>query len=314
MFAALDDLLRFDPGERGVEALHAAAKTDTPLVEAAARSLQAVATDSDSVVLTTGFPIPPAGQPETDGPPGTVVLARALQRLGAEPVVVAEPTLEVPIAAGANALGLDELPFESITPDATTTTSEELLDRYEPAAVVAIERPGRTADDTHRSMTGTDITAHVAPIDRLFVMARGHEIPTIGVGDGGNEIGMGGVRSTVKARIEHGERIAATIAVDHLVVAGVSNWGAYGIVAALEILTGRELLHDPATEQELLEACCAAGCVDGREGVSEPRVDGLGAAMHEHVVGLLGELSGVWEADPTAVDTETGGFENVNQS
>ncbi|WP_165853289.1 DUF4392 domain-containing protein [Halonotius aquaticus] len=293
MFAALDDLLRFDPGERGIGALHATATYDTPPVEAAARTLQEVATAGNAVLLTTGFPIPPDWQPETDGPPGTVVLARALQALGAQPVIVAEPRVEAPIDAAAEVCGLATLPFEPIPPDATTTaTSEALLDRYEPGAVIAIERPGETADRTYRSMTGTDITAHVAQMDPLFALAREREIPTIAVGDGGNEIGMGRIRSTVEAKLEHGEQIAATTAVDHLVVAGVSNWGAYGIVAALEHLTGQARLHDPSTERELLAACCAAGCVDGRAGVAEPWVDGLSTAMHEHVVGLFGELSG----------------------
>jgi len=293
MFAALDDLLRFDPGERGVGALHTATNSDTPPVEAAARTLQNVAADGDHVLLTTGFPIPPEGQPETDGPPGTVVLARALRKLGSEPVVIAEPSLEAPINACAEACGLATVSFESILPATTTTvTHQTLLDHYEPGAVIAIERPGETADRTYRSMSGTDITAHVAPMDPLFALARDREIPTIAVGDGGNEIGMGHIRSTVESEIEHGEQIAATTAVDHLVVAGVSNWGAYGIVAALEHLTGQARLHEPSTERELLAACCAAGCVDGRAGVAEPWVDGLATAMHEHVVALFGELAG----------------------
>ncbi|WP_165857782.1 DUF4392 domain-containing protein [Halonotius pteroides] len=293
MFAALDDFLRFDPGERGVGALHAAANPNTPPVEAAAQTLREVATDGDAVLLTTGFPIPPDWQPETDGPPGTVVLARALQELGAKLVIVAEPRVEAPIDAAAEVCELATLPFESVSPDVTTTaTSEALLDRYEPGAVIAIERPGRTADHTYRSMTGTDITAHVAPMDPLFALACDREIPTIAVGDGGNEIGMGGIRSVVEAEIKHGEQIAATTAVDHLVVAGVSNWGAYGIVAALEHLIGQARLHHPSTERELLAACCAAGCVDGRTGVAEPWVDGLSTAMHEYVVGLFRELLG----------------------
>ena len=293
MFAALDDLLQFDPGERGVGALHTATNSDTPPVEAAARTLQNVAADGDHVLLTTGFPIPPEGQPETDGPPGTVVLARALRKLGSEPVVIAEPSLEAPINACAEACGLATVSFESILPATTTTvTHQTLLDHYEPGAVIGIERPGKTADGTYRSMTGTDITGHVAPIDPLFAVAGDREIPTIGVGDGGNEIGMGGVRSTVEAEIDHGEQIAATTAVNHLVVAGVANWGAYGIVAALEGLTEQPLLHDPPTEQQLLDACCAAGCVDGREGLSAPQVDGLRAAMHKRIVELLGEHAG----------------------
>lgn len=288
MNSALDRLVTFDPGERGVKALYTAASAETPLVAAAARTLRAAAIDGDSVVLTTGFPIPPNRQPETDGPPGTLVVARALQSMGVLPVIAAEPVLEEPLTACADVLGLTEFVFEPLAPGSTTAAAgEQLLDRHEPAAVMAIERPGRTADGTYRSMTGVDITSAVAAVDPLFETARADGIPTIAVGDGGNEIGMGGVRSAVETKIDCGDQIAATTTVDHLVVAGVSNWGAYGIVAALDHFTGERHLHAPTTERALLAACCAAGCVDGREGSAAPRVDGLETATHQQMVGLL---------------------------
>jgi hypothetical protein len=286
MCAALDRLLTFDPGERGVDKLDAAGDGGSRVVAAATTLRDAVA-DGECVILTTGFPIPPAGRPETDGPPGTMVLARALRAMGAAPVIVAEPALSEPLAAAADVLGCPAVPFEPISPAATSAAAKRVLTRCEPTAVIAIERPSRTADGSYRSMTGTEITDHVAPVDALFTAAQARGIPTIGVGDGGNEIGMGRVRSTVEAEIDHGDRIAATTAVDQLVVAGVSNWGAYGIVAALATRTESAALHDPATERALLAACCEAGCVDGRAGVAAPRVDGLDAELHAHLVGLL---------------------------
>jgi len=83
-------------------------------------------------------------------------------------------------------------------------------------------------------------------------------------------------------------RIASIVPVDHLVVAGVSNWGAYGIVAQLARLTGRSLLHTPAEERRLIDACVGAGAVDGITRRREPTVDGLDADTHASVVALLG--------------------------
>jgi hypothetical protein len=83
-------------------------------------------------------------------------------------------------------------------------------------------------------------------------------------------------------------RIASVVSVDHLVVAGVSNWGAYGIVAQLGRLTGQHLLHTPAEERRLIEACLKAGAVDGLTRRAEPTVDALDADTHAAVVGLLG--------------------------
>jgi D-glutamate cyclase-like, C-terminal len=110
---------------------------------------------------------------------------------------------------------------------------------------------------------------------------------TIGVGDGGNEIGMGNVR----ARLTHGgalaRRIASVVRVDHLVVAGVSNWGAYGIAAHLGRLAGRPLLHTPNDERRIVAACVAAGACDGVTRRREATVDGLPLDVHAALVALL---------------------------
>ena len=60
---------------------------------------------------------------------------------------------------------------------------------------------------------------------------------TIGIGDGGNEIGMGSLpKEIIDNDIPNGQLIAATVPADHLIVAGVSTWGGYGMVAALAAL------------------------------------------------------------------------------
>jgi len=162
-----------------------------------------------------------------------------------------------------------------------------------PTHLVAIERPGRARDGVYRNMRGDDVSAWNAPIDELFLVARktgarSARAVTIGVGDGGNEIGMGNVRS----RLAHGggalaERIASVVRVDHLVVAGVSNWGAYGIAAHLGRLAARPLLHTPGEERRIVAACVEAGACDGVTRRREATVDGLPLDVHAAFVALL---------------------------
>src|SRR5207249_10677171 len=83
------------------------------------------------------------------------------------------------------------------------------------------------------------------------------------VGDGGNEVGMGNVRPRLAREGALMARIASAVRVKYLVVAGVSNWGAYGIVAALSWLSGQMLLHGAAEERRLVEACVEAGAGEG---------------------------------------------------
>ena len=99
---------------------------------------------------------------------------------------------------------------------------------------------------------------------------------------------MGNVRAALAREGALMARIASVVRVDHLVVAGVSNWGAYGIVAQLGRLTGRALLHTPADERRLIAACVDAGAVDGITRRRERTVDGLPADTHAAIVALLG--------------------------
>ena len=289
VFAALDQLLTVDIGGRNTRQLYAAARDDEPLVETAAAPLCAAAAAGESVVLTTGFPIPPSNQPETDGPPGTVVLAGALAELGAEPVVATEPGVEAVITAVADALGIEPPETVSLAPSESTATVS-LLDSYDPGAIVAIEKPGPTADGSYRTAAGEAITSLVADSGGLFEAARERGIPTVAVGDGGNEVGMGGIRGAVETHIDHGETIACVTPADALVVAAVSNWGAYGIVAALSLGSGRQLLHDGDTERALLDAAVESGCVDGVTGEATASVDGISAQIHAAVVDLLSDI------------------------
>ncbi|MFD1589504.1 DUF4392 domain-containing protein [Halorientalis brevis] len=284
MFVEIDHQITLDLGGRNSRRLYEAVRADDPLVKTAAERLQRACESGGHVLLTTGFPIVPPGAPETDGPLGTVVLARALARLGATPVLVVEPMVRDPITALADELGCD-FPVETVEP--TATSADSLLDRYEPTALVAIEKPGRCADGSYRNMAGADILEYVGPVDGLFEQAREQGIPTVAVGDGGNELGMGVVQSTVEAAIPHGETIACVTPVDALVVAGVSNWGAYGIVAALSVFAGENLLHTGEAERRLLARSLSAGCVDGVSGDSETCVDGIACEIHESVVDIL---------------------------
>jgi hypothetical protein len=111
---------------------------------------------------------------------------------------------------------------------------------------------------------------------------------TVGVGDGGNEIGMGNARPRLVRRRSPLARVASVVRVDHLVVSGTSNWGAYGIVAALSRLGSAPLLHTPALERRLVEACVKAGAADGVTRRREATVDGLSLDLHAAVVELLG--------------------------
>jgi hypothetical protein len=270
----VDQILALDPGHRDIAAF------STP--GAAARAARALR-GAERVLIVTGFAVEP-DMAETDGPPGATVLGRALRRLGARVRYLTDRT-SVPLVEAALKT-LDE-PSDVIVFPGGREAGRRVLTSEKPTHLVAIERPGRNRTGDYLNMRGVSVAAWNPPLDDLFVN-RGKARPvTIGIGDGGNEIGMGSVRARIAKLDALRARIATVIRVDHLVVAGVSNWGAYGVVAALARLTGEDLLHTPELERRLIAACVAAGACDGVTRRREPTVDSLAADTHAAVVDLL---------------------------
>jgi hypothetical protein len=256
-----DVVLRHD--KRGVAALRSHVPAD--FCHEAARLL---ADHAGPVLITTGFYILKTGTPETDGPPGAVAIGRALERLGRRVLHVTDP---VSAALMKGLTGPEQvLTFPVVDEAASRTHARELLDRHRPALLISIERCGRTAAGRYLNMRGLDVSADTAQVDFLF----DGSIPSVGIGDGGNEIGMGNVADAVAAS---GTLVSdpCVTRVDKLVIASVSNWGGYGLVAALSSIVGRDLLPTVDEERRLVERTAALGAVDGTTGEADGKVDGF---------------------------------------
>ncbi len=253
---SIENLITSDPGGRNIFGLMVADQ-----LQLAARSLQL----ARRVGIVSGFYVPEANNGETDGPPGAKTLGEALQELGIEVHYITDKW-NAPLF---RAIGLD--PLLDLT---------DYFDRTGPTHLVAVERLGRGADGRYRNMRGVDVTATTAPLDELFIDAGCRGITTVGIGDGGNEIGMGKVFADVSNVIPCGQRAATVVPTDFCIAAGVSNWGAYGLAGALSVLAGRDLLptaNDAARDVERLVS--RGGAVDGVTLRHEATVDGIGLAV-----------------------------------
>lgn len=285
--------------------LYAAARelAGGPVTLAAARLLQENVTRGDRVLVLSGFIMRDYGLPETDGPIGAAVLARALSLgLGAVPVGVSEDSI-VPCmdacfsAAGLIPADLDRLDSGRhryclsgfpVDEDAAVRAARELIERHRPKALVSIERPGAGKDGHYHGGGGFEISSFTAKTDILFEEARKAGVATIGVGDLGNELGMGAVADVVASDVPLGDVIAARQKADVTVVANISNWGAYGIAACLAALTGNsDAFHDGEHEKRLIEACVRAGAIDPVGGQRRLYVDGTDAHTNASLVDLL---------------------------
>ena len=273
----IERLIQVDVG-RNVTALFEAARGGL------AGGARALAAAEARVGFITGFYVPLGSPPaaETDGPVGTALLAKGLVEVGiACRLATDEPCRDACVAALAGA-GATDVPVD--TGDIAT-----MIATWRRAGIthaISIERCGRSADGAPRNMRGLDISSYTAPLDDLFIAGPWE---TIAVGDGGNEIGMGSLpRGLIGQHVDHGETIACTTPSRHLIVAGVSNWGAYGLLGALAALRPdwRERLLaclDVEHDKAVLEATVNNGpAVDGVSRLRAMTVDNLELAVHHN--------------------------------
>ncbi len=157
-----------------------------PLAQAARGGLRAGATaiaaaSAPSVAFVTGCFVvrstPPA--PETDGPVGAALAAAALAGIGVPSRLVTDARCADVVRAGAGALPVHA------SDDADALARE--LAAAGVTHVVFVERLGPAAGGVVRNMRGDDVSAVTPPLHRLADGPWG----TIGIGDGGNEVGMG---------------------------------------------------------------------------------------------------------------------------
>jgi D-glutamate cyclase len=308
----IDTLINVDFGERANELLYEAARADAgrPLVRAAAERLAEVPAGR-FFVITTGSLSRSWISPnisENDGPAGAAALARALSiARQAIPVVVAEASLLTPIGKVFEAAGFSLVSLEQAQQivggkpwlAAAVLESFAIVDEEATSDSKKLERAGRNSKGIYHNARGQNYGEGRARVDYLFEEAERRNVATIGVGDGGNEIGMGRIAPVVEAHVPFGKQcacgcgggIAAITKTSALVTAACSNWGCYGIVASLAVLDGDErLLHTPAREEALLEAGARAGLIDSSSGTVGLAVDGIPLAAHLAIIELLHEL------------------------
>ena len=279
-----------------------------PLCGATARRLEAALHPGAAVLLLTGAGAPPSlPRGETDGPLGAAVLARGLAlAFGARPFVVAEARFRGPIMATLDALA-DGAPDSAwrravryatfpARRDSAKRAAAALWGRLRPVAVISIERLGPNSRGVTHNAKGEDVTAAHAGVESLLTLARRRGVLTIGVGDRGNELGFGSImtrRSRIASLVRPcacpcNSNIACTVPAEVVVVASVSNWGAYAMVAGLAIRLGDvRLLHHPKDETRMLKACVLAGARDGLSAQRRLTVDALPLKLQRAVVTLL---------------------------
>jgi hypothetical protein len=222
-----------------------------------------------SVVIVTGFLVPETRRAETDGPPGSAVLGRALQRLGKTCLIVTDPFFLDVVEAASGAIGGPAV--------AAVSGAEEVL-KSGPDCLVYVERLGEARDGSYYNMRGEDISDWTLPLDQAVSPARERGIPVIAIGDGGNETGMGSLGPSLKDLVPTFRSCLCAVEADFCLPVDVSNWGCYALAALLSRIGGKWVGHSEEEESAMLERMALSGAVDGATKKRERTVDGFSEA------------------------------------
>jgi hypothetical protein len=259
--------------QRGISALRPYLAPDY-----CARAASLILDHPGTVLIATGFYVPAGAAPETDGPPGAVSLGRVIASLGSRVLYVTD-AYSAPVLRGLLGRGEEVLEFPIVDHQTSWTHAADLVTSLAPSLIIAVERCGLTDEGLHRNMRGVDVSNYHAKIDYLF---RLHPC-SVGIGDGGNEIGMGGLAAAIPLVMPMAGRPCVT-ATTRLVIASVSNWGAWGVIAAVSKLRQQNLLPTVPEARELLLQTIALGAVDGTTGKRTESVDGFPLKDNDRVL------------------------------
>ncbi|MFW2487333.1 DUF4392 domain-containing protein [Clostridium chromiireducens] len=314
----LDNLMNLDPRGYGVcRILYSASReyTKEPLTTNAAKKLVNTLKEGDLVYIMTGFVLLPFKKAEMDGIVSSILLARSLiKAFNVKPVIICPEDNMEAVKNLAQVMGLhfydsiEELNEYPISISAVAFTkdvneaekqADEIISKGLPGAVISIECPGANSVGTYHNAVGLDVTELEAKQDILFAKLQDKGVLNIAIGDLGNEIGMGTIKEHLEEYIPYAAEgkcncgcnggIAVATKADNIITATVSDWGCYGLIAAIAYLRkDLDILHTKELQEEAMVVASRSGMID-MYGWLVPAIDGFGLSLNLSMVNLMRE-------------------------
>ncbi len=312
----LDNLMNLDPRGYGVCRIlyHGSREyTGEPLTTHSAKKLVQYIQPGDFVYIITGFILLPYKVPEMDGMVSSMLLARSLvAAFDAKPVIICPEDCLEAVKKCAPVVGLHcfedigriaDLPLSmgviAFTKDknkAEKQADEIIADRL-PRAVISVEAPGANERGEYHNAAGVNVTELEAKTDILFKKLQDKGVLNFAIGDLGNEIGMGSIgehisryvpyTSVNQCKCDCGSGTLAATGADNIITATVSDWGCYGLMAAIAYLKrDMNIFHDGELQAQLMRTAAASGMID-MTGSLIPGIDGFDLRMNMTIVELM---------------------------
>ena len=261
----LNELLREDPGNRGVADLEHSPDLST---------IAKVWSEKKRILVISGFCFQETQTPETDGILGCLSLAEGFYQLGADVFFSVDPVCR-DVFEDAGILPLLVLPLEDQGKEERLVSYEALLDQTHPDGVIFLEHPGSASDGKFYNVHGIALEPSPAPLEEILLAAKKRDISTLAFGDGGNEAGVGVLSKRDLEKLLKAPERASCSKADQVIMAGISDWGVFVFLTALSLACDKNLLPEENWLEAWLDNALEAGAVDGITGESRMTTDGI---------------------------------------
>lgn len=296
----LEKIVGEDKGQRGISNIQPSVEGDL------CKAIDDIFSHPNpGIIIVTGFYIPSAEYPaaETDGPLGAAMLINALA-CAKIPALMVTDSMCIDVVKAAIEDDVDSSKLISLTQKDFNNGNEasvwfkltQSLGK-EITHIISIERLGKTATGSYYDMKANCLDEYVVPIDNLIEYAHKSGVCTIGIGDGGNEIGMGCIdKRLMTDNIPNGHVIASIIKTDYLLVCGVSNWGGMAMVASIGVVCPEilecinKILNKNNHHKVLVNMVSNGKAIDGVTKKEEFTVDGMDESVHLEILDNLLEV------------------------
>lgn len=310
-------LMSLDPRGYGVcRILEDASKhQENPGLFAAARRMGEVLKKDSVLFIFTGFVLESHEAAETDGLIGSVLLAKAvIDCFGAKPVLICPKECVKAVRHCGRKLGyhvyrdLSKLQKRELSMGVAAFTKDwkkaeaqakEIRNQLMPALMIAIEAAGANEKKIYHNAAGHDVTALEAKSEVLWELLQAEGVPSISIGDLGNELGMGTLKDQILRYVPRtgqgectcgcGAGILAGTHADQVITGTCSDWGSYALIAAMAYLFNKpQILPDRVLYEEVLKEGVRSKLID-MTGSLLPGIDGFCLKLNAAVIELMGE-------------------------
>ncbi len=227
------------------------------------------------VYILTGFPC--KHNYETDGPIGSLLLANFLTKFHQNVVILANDPLD---------LNLRTISRKIFLRCAFTVSNPSKISNFSNSLLISIEYPGMNEFGIQHTMNGQKIRKSLYPTEKIIKI--NSPIYWLAIGDGGNEIGLGKLRTQVEDIIPNGKKcqcgcgggIAVELAASDFLIGFTSNFAAIALLFELADQSHLEPEFNWTVFGEILQNLNHLGIVDGIS-QEELSVDNMGIVILE---------------------------------